>query len=326
MGFNENQFNDNCWKWNCGGLGGTGLGINTLLSYMWLKSDRWGTVNWGQLSQATDNVALLPDLSGTIIESNAVLFDGGGMFVRPKGAKNSNDLATGDFKWSEVTNCLVDGGGLGADCNGYPNNGFRYDTPTWWGFSASGGFYEDDAWDIALKYAADWNSIKVSAAVGFTQLTDEGCLAPDNAGCTSVSVVGGGGTSFQGFRVDGDIFQVGASILHVPSGLFAYGMYQREENNGTQFRTVNFKSNPFISGDFNNFFRTSGSDANETNVWYVKAGIKRAWMPAGATVLFGEWGRYEDQFNGLCGNPGGQDLTDMPAGHRFNQGNTFCLF
>ena len=66
---------------------------------MWLKSDRYGTVNWGQLSQATDNVALLPDLSGTIIESNAVLFDGGGMFIRPKGVKNSSDLATGDFKW-----------------------------------------------------------------------------------------------------------------------------------------------------------------------------------------------------------------------------------
>ena len=59
--------------------------INTLLSYMWLKSDRWGTINWGQLSQATDNVALLPDLSGTVIESNAVVFDGAGMFVRAEG-------------------------------------------------------------------------------------------------------------------------------------------------------------------------------------------------------------------------------------------------
>ena len=43
-------------------------------------------------------MALLPDLSGTVIESNAVLFDGAGMFVRPKGAKNSNDLA-GEFAW-----------------------------------------------------------------------------------------------------------------------------------------------------------------------------------------------------------------------------------
>ena len=64
---------------------------------MSIKSDIWGTINWGQLSQATDNVALLPDLSGTVIELNAVVFDGAGMFVRAKGAKNCNDLA-GSFR------------------------------------------------------------------------------------------------------------------------------------------------------------------------------------------------------------------------------------
>ena len=160
-----------------------------------------------------------------------------------------------DFKWGAVANCLVDGGGLGADCNGYPQNAFRYDTPTWWGFSASASYGEDDMWDVALKYAADWNSIKVSAAAGYTQLTDEGCSArrlPLMAELRKqLAVVGGGGAPFQNFRQDGELFQVGASILHVPSGLFAYGLYQREEENGTQFRTVNFKSNPFISGDSN---------------------------------------------------------------------------
>jgi hypothetical protein len=30
-------------------------------------------------------------------------------------------------------------------------------------------------------------------------------------------------------------------------------------------------------------------------------------MPAGATVIFGEYGRYEDQFAGLCGTPFGDD-------------------
>ena len=65
---------------------------------MWVKSDTWGTINWGQLSQATDNVALLPDLSGTVIEANAVLFDGQGMFIRTKGARNSNDLGA-DPAW-----------------------------------------------------------------------------------------------------------------------------------------------------------------------------------------------------------------------------------
>ena len=61
-------------------------------------------------------------------------------------------------------------------------------------------------------------------------------------------------------------------------------------------------------------FRTTGSDANETDVFYVKAGIKKAWMPAGATVLFGEWGQYNDEFSGLCGEPGGAF-----------QGNRNCL-
>ena len=151
VGFVENQFNDNACLFG---------DINTLLSYMWLKSDRWGTINWGQLSQATDNVALLPDLSGTVIESNAVVFDGAGMFVRPKGAKNSNDMAN-EFAWGAVLTCNTNGGGLGADCNGYPQNAFRYDTPTWWGFSVSTSYGEDDMWDVAVKYAADWNSIKV---------------------------------------------------------------------------------------------------------------------------------------------------------------------
>jgi hypothetical protein len=255
---------------------------------MWIKSDRWGTINWGNLSQATDNVALLPDLSGTIIESNAVLFDGGGMFVRPKGAKNANDMAS-DFRWDNVVTCLDGGGGMGADCNGYPQNGFRYDSPTWAGFSVSSGFYEDKVWDVALKYAADWGpNWKVSAAAGFDQTTDEGCVAP--ATCTGVTVAGAGGAPFQGFRKEVDTAQVGASIMHVPSGLWAYGLYQNEQNDGTKWQTFN----PITGTTSNN------SNANNTSVWFLKAGIKRTWTPLGATVIWGEGGQYDNMFAGMC--------------------------
>jgi hypothetical protein len=294
VGFAENQFNDNAWNFT--NLGA--LSVNTLLSYMWIKSDRWGTSNWGQLSQATDNVALLPDLSGTIIEANAVLFDGAGMFIRPKGAKNSNDLFS-DFTWGAVVTCVSGGGGVGADCAGYPYNGFRYDSPTWAGFSVSTGYYEDDVWDVAVKYAADWNSIKFSAAAGYTQLTDEGCNSATQP-CTNAVILGGGGAPHQDFRKDAQIFQVGASVLHVPSGLFVYGLYQREENDGTQIQTVKFDSS-------DNAFKLHDSNANENDVWYIKAGIKRAWMPAGATVIFGEYGQYRDQFSGLCALPSGNE-------------------
>ena len=294
-GFAGNQFNDNAWEFS--GIGG--ISTNTLLSYMWIKSDAYGTVNWGQLSQATDNVALLPDLSGTVIEANAVLFDGAGMFVRPKGAKNSNDLSS-DFTWRSVVTCLSGGGGVGADCAGYPYNGFRYDTPTWSGFSVSTGYYEDDVWDVAVKYAADWNSVKFSAAVGYTQETDEGCGTVSKNPCTNATILGGGGAPHQNFRKDAQIFQAGASVMHVPSGLFVYGLYQREQNDGTQWQTVKFDSN-------NNAFKLAASNVNESDVWYIKAGIKRAWMPAGATVLFGEWGQYNDQFSALCDKPSGNE-------------------
>jgi hypothetical protein len=298
VGFCENQFNDNCALFG---------DINTLLSYMWIKSDKYGTINWGQLSQATDNVALLPDLSGTVIESNGVVFDGAGMFVRPKGAKNSNDLAA-DFAWGAVLTCNTNGGGLGADCNGYPQNAFRYDTPTWAGFSVSTSYGEDDMWDVAVKYAADWNSVKFSAAAGYTTLTDEGCSAPGvpngGATCSNVAVVGGGGTPFQNYRQDAQLFQIGASIMHVPSGLFAYGMYQNDQNDGTQFKNFNFNTG-----------KITNAAANESDTWFVKAGIKKAWMPAGATVIWGEWGQYNDMYRGLCG----------PAPSGLDQPATFCF-
>jgi hypothetical protein len=299
VGFCENQFNDNCALFG---------DINTLLSYMWLKSDKYGTINWGQLSQATDNVALLPDLSGTVIESNGVVFDGPAMFVRVKGAKNSNDMA-GEFAWNGVLTCNAAGGGLGADCNGYPQNAFRYDSPTLAGFSMSTSYGEDDMWDIAVKYAADWNSVKFSAAAGWTQLTDEGCNAfgtfHGGATCSNVAVVGGGGTPFQNYRQDAQLFQIGASLMHVPSGLFVYGMYQNDQEEGTQYKNFNFKTGR-VTGD---------AAANDSDTWFVKAGIKKAWMPAGATVLFGEWGQYNDMYRGLCGAP--------PSS--LNQNATFCV-
>jgi hypothetical protein len=294
VGFNENQYNDNAQGVGPGG-------INTLDSFMWIKSDKWGTTNWGRLVQATNNLALLPDLSGTVIESNGVLFDGGGMLVRPNRAKNANDLGS-DFTWNAVTNCISGGGGQGADCpTGLDGNGVRYDSPTWAGFSASGGYYEDDEWDIALKYAADWNNFKVSAAYGFAENTDEGChtgVTSTGFLCAGGAESGGGGAPFQGFRKDVISNQVGASVMHVPTGLWIYGMWQNEQNEGTPIKQWNWNPNTFT-------FTTSDSAANDNNAWFIKAGIKRTWLPLGATVIWGEGGQYLDMFGGLCGTGSG---------------------
>ena len=171
---------------------------------MYIKSDRWGTINWGLLSQATDNVALLPDLSGTIIESNAVFFEGPGFFLRPKGAKPSA-LGQPPGIWGKFLFC---------DRQRRHRSGLQRRTlqcgslrfSDFGGFSASGAFGEDDNKDVALKYAADWNNFKVSAAIGFSQTTDE-----------NVHLGGGGGLA--GFDQVVDLTQGGVSVMHVPSGL-----------------------------------------------------------------------------------------------------------
>jgi Gram-negative porin len=241
---------------------------------MYIKSDKYGTLNWGLLSQATDNVALLPDLSGTIIESNGVFFEGPGFFLRPKGAVHSA-LGQANTVWGQFVTCLSGGGIIGVDCNGNTTNGVRYDSPTWGGFSVSGGYGEDDYWDVAAKYAADWNfwgGFKFSAAYGFTHMLDENYI------------FSGGGLN--GFRLDVDLHQVGASILHVPTGLFVYGMYSAEEADSAAFIPPAFKFQ---------------QDAETPDAFFVKAGIKRTWLPLGATVLWGEFGQYNDQFSTLVG-------------------------
>ena len=174
VGAASNQFDE---------AGGTFGNISTLYSYIYIKSDKWGTLNWGHLSPASDNPAVLADISGTVIESNAVFFEGASFILRPKGAKlgGYGGLDNG-LAWEDFLLCQGLGLGIGADCFGAAMPAVRYDSPTWGGFrfetswgkqsltSGSESFPtpEFNFWDFAAFYTADWNSIKLSAAYAFT--------------------------------------------------------------------------------------------------------------------------------------------------------------
>ena len=276
FGFATNQFQD-----NAGILTGIN-GLNTLLSYMWIKSDKWGTVQWGQNSQATDNLTLLVDLSGTVIESNGIFMEGAGFFLRPKGGpKGSAGLETAI--WSSFLTCS--NLNAGADCNGLPTNNFQYISPTFGGFSAATSYGEDDFWDVALKYASDWGSFKVAAAAGYTNNLDENFIF--------------GANSPPNHNLDSDFYQVGASIMHVPSGLWAYAAWQGEETNKPAFTTPGFNGSPIPPRNI-----------PDHDLWFAKAGIKRNFNPLGATVLWVDGGQYHNMFGGLqlqdvCANNGG---------------------
>ena len=255
-GFGSNQFQENSPP---GGFGQ----ISTLYSYMYVKSDKYGTLNWGHLSPASDNPAVLADISGTVIESNGVFFEGNGYLLRPSGGP-SGYPGLDTLTWGSFLGCLGLGAGIGVDCWGAAQPAVRYDTPTWGGFRLETSYGTNELtgpafgittpnsnfWDIAAFYNDDWGNFKVSAAYAYTWI-ETAALTGNQA----------------------DLHQVGATVMHSPTGLGLYGMYQNESSSG----------------------------APSTDAWYLKPFIKRAWNSAGATILYGEYGQYNDQYGAIAG-------------------------
>jgi len=94
-------------------------------------------------------------------------------------------------------------------------NIIRYDTPSIAGFVFSAAWGEDDRWDVALRYAGEFNGIKIAAGVGYHQDTE-----PE-----------------QGQQFNYNEVRASGGILHVPTGLFVdAGLVRRDfDNSATKF-------------------------------------------------------------------------------------------
>nr|WP_280138546.1 porin [Methyloceanibacter methanicus] len=259
----SNQVNENA---------GTFGSISTLYSYGYIKSDDYGAINIGQLSPASDNAAVLADISGTVIESNAVFFEGASFFLRPEGGRGTY-TGLNAITWASFIQCsglAAGAAGIGADCFGAANDAIRYDSPTFGGFRFETSYGKNDLtgpaftttpnaafWDIALFYNNDWGDFKVSAAYSYTwQETAMATAVNPNTGNDS-----------------GSLHQVGATLMHAPSGLGIYGLYQHEQ----------------------------AGNIPDTNTWYLKPFVKRTWNPLGATIFYGEYGQYNDMYGSIWG-------------------------
>jgi len=241
-----------------------GSALSVLQSFWFIKSDQLGRISVGQQSSAADNVAVLPDGSGTLAFANYIMYDVNNFSVRRNGVRNTS------VNWGSLATCQSftgnDTQGLGADCDGVPNNNVRYDTPTFAGFSASASWGEDDTWGLAGRYAGEFNGIKVAAAIGYYENTDD-----NGAGAKEVAEKARGGK-------ESGALQAGLYLQHVPTGLFVYGAYGQDYNDitGATF---------------------AGQQQVEGENYYIKAGIRQRWNPLGHTVLFGEYGNNSDKLS-----------------------------
>ena len=181
--------------------------IGLLQSFWFIKSDHLGKLSVGLQSQASDNAAILPDGSGSLVPANWVAFDYNAFFLRTStGAFVGNKVS-----WGAIGQCV--GGGAIGDCNGGTQNVVRYDSPVFGGFSVSASWGEDDMWDVAARYAGEWNGFKVAAAAAYDENSDNTMLAARQFSIADTQ----------------KYFQAGAYVEHVPTGLFLYGAYGHTE-------------------------------------------------------------------------------------------------
>ena len=249
-----------------------------LQSFWFIKSDHLGKLGVGLQSQASDNTAILVDGSGSLVPANWVAFDYAGFFIR--------DGRTGllsPFTWAGNAKCV--GGGAIGDCNGATQNVVRYDSPTFGGFSVSASWGEDDMWDVAARYAGEFNGFKLAVAAAYNEISGEGInTCTDKANITTGAITCSITPSNDWFKY----FQIGAYVEHVPTGIFLYGAYGHNESE-------------LLVGD--------------SEVWYAKVGLRERWSPLGHTVLYGEYENAtgEDAFalsGGACaGGAGGVTCT-----------------
>jgi predicted porin len=156
-------------------------------NFLYIESERWGRISLGQTSTASDGAAEV-GIANTLAVGSPD--QGGGL--------NPGGFGTGNVL-----------GNLASDFDGGRNDIIRYDTATFYGFTASASWGDNDYWDVALRFAKEFNSVKVAAAIAYADDQQTGTSA--------------------------DFTQVIGSVtaMHVPTGLFAmFAAGEREYDSG----------------------------------------------------------------------------------------------
>lgn len=270
-------------------------------SAWWIESNRLGRMWVGHTSMATDGITEINLSNAALIGSNDINNWNGGFFLRLDRNLSGNDrlLARGVESTRSVVGLTWANISSQANANvgdGDRRNLVRYVSPTFWGFTFSWSWGEDDFWDTALRYANEFNGIRVAAGIGFQQWTDGDArtILQRSGGFDLVSVNTGSQNDRgcadldfvisdfgRGSDVDCSALGLSASAMHVPTGLYVAGAYGRlqDENRRLLFAQRTFEETGFA-------FRNA-DDTDEH--WYIQAGIEKNFFGLGKTTVYGEF-------------------------------------
>ena len=228
-------------------------------SAWWMERKDLGRVWLGETSSATDGITEINLANVNTVGPGADAWQSG-FFLR-----NSNGTLS-TKKWDNVSPGFVGEWNAGE---GDRNNVVKYVSPTWQGFTASAAWGEDDMWDVALRYAGEFNGVRIAAGIGYKEMRDNiGKSGADGPACADLNPA----TSQS--AIDCNNLGLSASIMHVPTGIYGFGSWGRTEDKNRQA-----------------LFGAAVKD--EDKHWYLQGGIEQNWFGIGKTTLYGEYGKYE---------------------------------
>ena len=218
-----------------------------------MDNKQLGRVWLGQTSTASDGITEI-NLSSTLIGGPDQFFTAGNGFRLRTESGGLSGLSWQNLAQSQTTT-------VGE---GDRNNVIKYVSPTLHGFTFSAAYGEDDMWDVALRYAGEFNGIRIAAGVGYREIKDFNATADGMAGCANLA-----GTPTE-LAVDCNSWGGSISVMHVPTGLYVAGAYgQENDDNRKKLFGANVK--------------------DDAEAYYIQAGIERKWFSIGKTTLYGEY-------------------------------------
>jgi len=227
-------------------------------STVWLRHKRLGMVKIGHGSTSTDNLVLidLAGMSSAGTPDNALYV--GGMILR------GNDGLLGSatsLNWGAAIR-----GNESWDTT--RRNHVLYETPTLHGFTVQAAVAEDNYWDVALRYAGEFNGIRVAFGIGYQENSEFN-------GGSQIGVATTGNLCVTNCDVKTTDLKGALSVLHVPTGLFFTGSMGKRELEGTNAAVGSVYTGPDLS------------------YWQVAGGVARNFFGYGKTVLFAEYSQSE---------------------------------
>ena len=260
-------------------------------SAWFLDSKQLGRVWVGHTSSATDGITeinLANINSGSADLSNW----NNGYFLR-----NNGTLSSG-LTWGSLQSGWNNNVGEGDRVNLV-----RYVTPAFAGFTASVSWGEDDRKDVALRYAGEFNGIRLAAGIGYQQLTDINLTGDGNGGCANPGgappvAPPGALTALPTIsNVKCEALGMSASVMHVPTGIFLTGSYgeSKDKNLGALVALAGLPA---------------GVTNDKNRHWALTGGIEQKWFSLGKTTLFAEYiksttgnGLSSGQLTNVAGDP-----------------------